>query len=156
MPYKALNPENLIPLTQRPEEEARELRRKGALASAEAKRKRKLLKELLLDALQEDVALKDKDGNKKPVRAEIAITKGIIAKAISGSPRAYEVIRDTLGEKPAETTIIQTAGERPTIKEMFETKLIIELFLIVIELAVVITLLSDIIIEQRKNNINKF
>ena len=119
MPYKANKPENLIPLTKRTPEEARELRVKGALASAESKRQRKLLKELLMDALQEDVTVKDKKGNEKQVRAEVAITKGIIAKAIGGSPRAYEVIRDTLGEKPAETTIVYTTEEQPTIQETF-------------------------------------
>ena len=51
---------------------------------------------------------------------------------------------------------MQCFRKQNTIKEMFETYLILELFLIIIELAVVINLLSDLIIEQRKNNINKF
>lgn len=86
------NEQNLKPVTSK--KEARERGRKGGLASGEARRKRKTLKEELL------LMLSDGDIQEK-------ISLALINEAINGNnagsvTKAFEVIRDTIGERPIE------------------------------------------------------
>ena len=83
--------ENLRPVSSK--EEARERGRKGGLASGEARRKRKTLKEELLLILS--------DGE-----TQQSVTIALIEKAMSGDTKAFEVIRDTIGEKPVDKVMI--------------------------------------------------
>lgn len=64
-----------------------EVARKGGIASGESKRARKTLKEELLILLE--------NGN-----TQEQISLAVIKKALEGDTKAYEVIRDTVGEKP--------------------------------------------------------
>ena len=75
-------------------EEARELGSKGGKASVKARRERKALKEELLLLLSEG------DTQKK-------ISLSLIKKAMKGNTKAFEVIRDTIGEKPKENIKIE-------------------------------------------------
>lgn len=88
--------ENLIPFNERTEDERRELARKAGIASGEARREKKLLKELLEMALSQPSEIVDGEDN------YTAITAALVQKAIQGDTKAYEVIRDTLGQKPVE------------------------------------------------------
>lgn len=89
--------ENLKSLADRTTEEKREIAIKGGKASVEARREKKRFKELLEMAL----SLKNKKtGNTN----DYDITISMINKAIKGSERAFELIRDTIGEKPVEKT----------------------------------------------------
>lgn len=81
--------DNLIPINERPKEEIQEMGRKGGTASGETRRRRKQLKEDLIALLET---------NEWQERISLAILK----KAASGDVKAYEVIRDTIGEKPKE------------------------------------------------------
>ena len=83
--------ENLRPVSSK--EEARERGRKGGLASGEARRKRKTLKEELLLMLSEG-------------ETQQSVTLALIEKAIGGDTKAFEVIRDTIGEKPVDKVMI--------------------------------------------------
>ena len=83
------NEENLIPQNKRTKKEQREIAKKGGIASGEARRKRRTLKEELLAMLE------DKD-------IQESITLALISKAKTGDTKAYEVIRDTVGEKPVD------------------------------------------------------
>lgn len=83
--------ENLRPVSSK--DEARERGRKGGLASGEARRKRKTLKEELLLMLSEG-------------ETQQSVTLALIEKAISGDTKAFEVIRDTIGEKPVDKVMI--------------------------------------------------
>ena len=83
--------ENLRPVSSK--DEARERGRKGGLASGEARRKRKTLKEELLLMLA--------DGD-----TQQSVTLALIEKAMSGDTKAFEVIRDTIGEKPVDKVMI--------------------------------------------------
>ena len=83
--------ENLRPVSSK--EEARERGRKGGLASGEARRKRKTLKEELLLMLS--------DGE-----TQQSVTLALIEKAMSGDTKAFEVIRDTIGERPVDKIMI--------------------------------------------------
>lgn len=70
-------------------EQARKNGRKGGKASAEARKRRKTLKEELLLLLSEGETQK-------------SVTLALLEKAISGDVKAFEVIRDTIGEKPVD------------------------------------------------------
>ena len=70
-------------------EEAREMGRKGGLASAEARKKRKTLKEELL------ALLSDGDTQNK-------VSIALIEAAINGDVKAFTALRDTIGEKPVD------------------------------------------------------
>lgn len=70
-------------------EEAREYGRKGGIASGEARRKRKTLKEELLLLLEQ--------GN-----TQEKISLALLQKAMNGDTKAFEVLRDTVGEKPVD------------------------------------------------------
>lgn len=79
-------------------EEARINGSKGGKKSVEVRRQKKLLKELLEEALEKET----KTGNQA-----IDITNALIKKAKKGNVKAYEVIRDTLGQKPVESVKIE-------------------------------------------------
>ena len=85
------NEQNLKPVTSK--KEARERGRKGGLASGEARRKRKTLKEELLLMLSEG-------------ETQQSVTLALIEKAMSGDTKAFKVIRDTIGEKPVDKVMI--------------------------------------------------
>ena len=80
---------NLKPVTTRSKEEAREISKKGGIRSGEVRRERKKLKEELLLLLSEN------DNNRK-------MSLAILQRAMNGDTKAFEVIRDTIGEKPKE------------------------------------------------------
>lgn len=77
-------------------EEAREIGKKGGKASGKARRRKKELKELLELALSQPSGIVEGEDN------YTAITAALILRAIEGDTKAYEVIRDTLGQKPVE------------------------------------------------------
>lgn len=80
------NNENLRTLTS---EEAREIGRKGGIASGKARAERKTLREELL------LLLSKGDTQEK-------ISLSLIQQAMQGNVKAFETIRDTVGEKPKE------------------------------------------------------
>ena len=86
------NPENLKRFTS---SEARENGKKGAKKSAEKRRERKKLRELLEIALQ----LQNEETGEQN---DFAIVAALINKAVNGDTKAFELIRDTIGEKPTE------------------------------------------------------
>lgn len=93
------NEQNLIPTTQRSESEARENSRKGGIASGEARRKKRDLKLAMQALLEADV--KDKRTGETMSGAE-AIALAQYRKALKGDAKAFELIRDTSGQKPVE------------------------------------------------------
>lgn len=84
---KTGNMDNLIPNSRRSPEEVRENGRKGGIKSGETRRKRKTLREELL-ALLETEQYQEK------------ISLSLIKQAVDGNTKAFEVIRDSIGEKP--------------------------------------------------------
>ena len=83
--------ENLRP-TITTTERAKELGRLGGIQKAKKIRERKLLKEELLAILSSE------DYQNK-------ISTALIQKAAKGDVKAFEVIRDTIGEKPVDKVI---------------------------------------------------
>ena len=100
--------ENLRPVSSK--DEARERGRKGGLASGEARRKRKTLKEELLLMLSEG-------------ETQQSVTLALIEKAMSGDTKAFEVIRDTIGEKPVDKVMI--ADVEPSVIAEVEAMVLI-------------------------------
>ncbi len=86
---KTGNMDNLIPNSKRSPEEVRENGRKGGIKSGETRRKRKTLREELL-ALLETEQYQEK------------ISLSLIKQAVDGNTKAFEVIRDSIGEKPSD------------------------------------------------------
>lgn len=82
---------------------ASELGKKGGIASGEAKRARKTLREELETLLAEPA--KNKEGEVIGT-VQGAISTALIKAALSGSVKAYEVIRDTMGEKPVDRVMV--------------------------------------------------
>ncbi len=78
---------NLKPV--RTKEEARKRGKNGGKASGEARRERKALKEELLLLLSK--------GN-----TQEKLSLALIKQAMNGNTKAFEVIRDTIGEKPVD------------------------------------------------------
>lgn len=106
-----MNDENLIPYNKRSEKEARENGRKGGIKSGETRRRKKAFKELFDIALN----MKDEETGKKN---DVTIVSAMIRKAKSGDVKAFESIRDTVGEKPIEKQEISA----DLIKKVFVTK----------------------------------
>ena len=75
--------------------------RKGAIKSAETKRARKTLR-AELEALLETHPKDPKTGEETEKSMQEAITLALVKRALKGDTKAYEVIRDTIGEKPTE------------------------------------------------------
>ena len=88
-------------------EKAVENGRKGGIASGEAKRKRRDLRlqfELLLDK-----EFTGKNGEKM-TGAEI-ITMKQFEKALKGDAKAFEIVRDTAGQKPVDKVMISEVSQ---------------------------------------------
>lgn len=105
------NEQNLKPV--RNKSEARERGIKGGKASGEARRKKKLLKECL-DALLEKEYV-DKKGKKATGAETLALT--VFQKAQRGDLKAFELVRDTAGQKPIDKVMLAEVNQE-TIDEV--------------------------------------
>ena len=84
---------NLKPLNTRSKEEQKKIRSAGGKKSGEVRRQRKTLREELLALLSDGNTQKD-------------MNLAIIQKALNGDTKAYEVVRDTIGEKPIDKVMV--------------------------------------------------
>ena len=82
--------ENLIPFTERTEEEQREIARQGGIRSGEVRREKATMKATL------EMLLNETNKNGKTYR-ELA-TLGLLKGAINGNAQNYKTILETLGE----------------------------------------------------------
>ena len=101
--------ENLKPCRTRAD--AQERGRAGGIASGSARRERRALRELLTIALE----MPDATGS---TNAE-AIVAALIDKARGGDVRAFETIRDSIGEKPT-TAIDHTSSDGSIAAAVFD------------------------------------
>lgn len=93
------NEQNLKPLNKRSKKKARELGAKGGIASGEARRKKRDLK-LAMQALLEAEVTDKKTGETMSGAEAIAMAQ--YKKALKGDAKAFELVRDTSGQKPVE------------------------------------------------------
>lgn len=92
--------QNLIRNEDRTPEERRENARKAGVASGAARRERRALKDSLLTLLGAPV--QDENGEDSGLTMQEQVALGLVMRAAKGDPRAFEVIRDTIGEKPVQ------------------------------------------------------
>lgn len=93
------NEKNLIPNSERSPKEVRANGAKGGIASGEARRKKRDLKLAMQALLEADI--KDKKTGEVMSGAE-AIAVAQYKKALKGDAKAFELIRDTSGQKPVD------------------------------------------------------
>ena len=87
------NEQNLRPNTTLSKEEAEKLGRAGGIKSGEARRRKKQLKEeleIIMETLENGKTYQE------------LISTALVKEALKGNTKAYEVIRDTMGQKPVE------------------------------------------------------
>ena len=103
------NEQNLIPMDQRSQKEARELGREGGRASGEARRRKKSLREAAELYLSLPVSDKrawnklSKDGvAPEDVDNQMAIIAGLSIKAAKGDAKAAKVLFDLIGDQSRE------------------------------------------------------
>lgn len=97
------NEENLVQIQTRAKRVQREMRSKGGKARAKKLEERKLLKERLLTLLDQS------DG--EYTKSE-SICLSLISRALEGDTKAFEVIRDTIGEKPTDKVNIESGDSK--------------------------------------------
>lgn len=96
--------------------EARERGRKGGQASAAKRAARKTFRDGLLLLLNEPLT---KDGKPTDKTTQDAIIAALVKRAAGGDTRAFEMIRDTIGEKPAQDVNVST-GNFDALDEAFK------------------------------------
>ena len=103
--------ENLIPFTERTEEEQREIARQGGIRSGEVRREKATMKATL------EMLLDEKYKNGKTYR-ELA-TLGLLKGAINGNAQNYRTILETLGE-------LKQAEESKSQQELSKLDILLE------------------------------
>lgn len=104
------NEQNLIPFNERTESEKRAIATAGGIASGEARRNKKMLRDCL-DYLLEKVDNTALDEEGKPMTCAEQLAYNLFVKALTEtdtakSAKAFEVLRDTAGQKPVEKVVI--------------------------------------------------
>lgn len=87
--------------------------RKGGIASGQAKRKKKLLKECLDELLEKE--WENRNGEK--MAGSEAISVALFKKALAGDMKAFEIVRDTAGQKPVDKVMLAEVDQN-TINEV--------------------------------------
>ena len=125
------NEKNLVPFTsEQSHEEAVKNGRKGGIASGEAKRNRKMLRDCIDYLLErENSMVLDADGN--PMSGAEQLAYNLFFKALeepdtAKAAKAFEVLRDTAGQKPVDkvhttqTVVDLSAFSTEEIKAMLD------------------------------------
>lgn len=89
------NPQNLTPFNTMDAKKKKEIQSKGGHASTKVRRERKAFKEALLLALK---TIATEDGQ---TIQDVGI-ESLMTKYMCGDLKAFEIVRDTVGEKPTD------------------------------------------------------
>lgn len=96
------NLDNMRPLNTRSEEEIKRITSAGGVASGKARRNKKILKDCLEILLEKKI---ETSTGKKITGAE-ALSIELFQQALDGNTKAFEVLRDTAGQKPVEKIMV--------------------------------------------------
>lgn len=107
------NEQNLKPFNERTESEQRAIQKKGGEASGRSRREKRDLRQALEMLLEKDFT----DKNGKTISGAEAVTVKLFEKAMKGDVRAFETLRDTVGQKPVEKVMI-TEVDQAVIDEV--------------------------------------
>lgn len=83
-------------------EEQRKIAKQGGIASGKARREKANLRRMCQMVLEMDI--KGKDGTMKSGAEAITLVQ--LQKALKGDAKAYEILRDTAGQKPVEKVMV--------------------------------------------------
>lgn len=100
------NEKNLIPNSQRSPNELREMTSKGGKASGRARARKKTMRETLQALLQLPCEIDGEIGN-----GYLSTCVALFKEAQGGNVKAFEVIRDTIGEKPINGVSLESGDE---------------------------------------------
>lgn len=123
------NEENLRPF--RSVEEAREMGRRGGIASGEARRRKKTMCETAKMLMDMQVPEKAKELKAKlavmgideeDFTYQTAVIVGVINQAMKGNTKAAVFLRDTMGENPAQANEEETASLADAIEEAYRNR----------------------------------
>ena len=93
--------------------------KKGQQRSAEVRRRKRDIRLALEALLEKDIT--DKHGNTMSTAEAIAIKQ--IEKALKGDTKAFEVVRDSAGQKPVEKVSVGASDEaKNELKELLEQR----------------------------------
>lgn len=96
-----------------------EEQKKGGIASGEARRRKRDIRLALEALLEKDIT--DKHGNTMSTAEAIAIKQ--VEKALKGDTKAFEVVRDTAGQKPVEKVAFGASEEaKNELAELLEQR----------------------------------
>lgn len=96
--------EDLIPMNKRSEAEQKAMQRKGGINSGKTRRNKALLKDCI-NILMEQKVLDPKTGKKITGAEQLAVNlwlKALSEGDTAKAAKAFEVLRDTSGQKPAD------------------------------------------------------
>jgi hypothetical protein len=100
------NKQNLKPLSPN---KARELGAKGGKASGESRRKRRTFREIFTAILASDIPDTDVGALAEMIKKNFGVASineatayAVVFRAMNGDTRAFEILRDTIGEKPSD------------------------------------------------------
>ena len=119
--------ENLKPFNTLSKDERREIAQKGAEATNKKIKEKKLLKDTIQMFFESTPTPEviEQCANAfgfNPKDLQEVITGGLIQKAMCGDAKAFEVLRDTAGQKPVNVTELTGAnGEPLTVKKVYVT-----------------------------------
>lgn len=99
-----MNDTNLVPMNQRTESEQREIGKRGGLASGEARREKKRLKEAIEAALE--LPYTDMMTGKTTTNLE-AVVAALIEQARQGNVSAFKELRNTIDGLPTATVAME-------------------------------------------------
>lgn len=111
--------ENLIPQSKRTKAEQREIAKQGGIASGEARRKKRTMRETAEILLQ---TVKEGEGEK--ITHLEAVVAALVLKAEQGDVSAINSLRDLIGEKPKDSVAVEgkmafnSGGLKETLEEL--------------------------------------
>jgi len=119
--------ENLKPFNTLSKDERREIAQKGAEATNKKIKEKKLLKDTIQMFFESTPTPEviEQCANAfgfNPKDLQEVITGGLIQKAMCGDAKAFEVLRDTAGQKPVDKKEITGADGEQLIKTVYVTK----------------------------------
>ncbi|MBR5314563.1 MAG: hypothetical protein IKU45_04010 [Clostridia bacterium] len=108
-----MNDKNLIPNSKRSPTEVRKNGAKGGIASGEARRRKRAFRELIEDMLDEDGGTVN---GQPATKKDLVVARAIKMLTSTGTKdqdflKAFEIIRDTIGEKPVERIVVAEVSQ---------------------------------------------
>ncbi len=89
-------------------EEQREIAKQGGIASGKARKEKKQLKELLQMLMEQEVG---RGKNGEAITGATAMATKAMQEAIRGDWKAWELVRDTAGQKPVDKVMISEVSQ---------------------------------------------